>query len=185
MNTKRTLVIEKLVINIPDELQAKDGRDEITIDEALEWYLQYRKTQQAALENKLGNFFYFFANLPDGAIPDLPTTMKSENFMQYLSTKSNECSAGMMATLIYDPELGAYRNCYTEDEMRIYAKKKGNLDVIRDRTEKRNEKASPSDLNKSADCEPSEKCPRNHCFDCDYICDEYCPMTDHNRGEGV
>ena len=158
MNTKRMLVIEKLIINIPDELKSKDGRDEVTIDEALEWYLNYRKTQIAALENNFGNFHYFFANLPAGMYPDKPETMNTEKLADYLSQHSSQCSAGMMASIIYDEELKAYRNCYTEDEMKLYQEK---MKIVRAQRAK----------NKQSDKIPSDKCPT----DCYNICDENCP----------
>lgn len=167
MNTKRMLVIEKLIINIPDELQSKDGRVEISIDEALEWYLNYRKTQLAALENNFGNFTYFFANLPAGMYPDKPETMNTEKLAEYLAHHKSQCSAGMMASIIYDEELKAYRNCYTEDEMVQYEAK---MKVLRKMREK----------DKQSDKISNDKCPT----DCYNICDENCPKDD-KKGEAM
>lgn len=157
METKRVLVIEKLIFNIPDDYVSESGRDEVTIDEALELYLKHRKSQKAALENQFGNFSYFFSNMPANMIPDVPASMVTPNLLEYLNEKALQCSAGMGATLIYDKELGGYRNCYTEDEMDVFQQKKEFIQMLRE-----SEKASSEDN-------------RCHCDGCNEICSERCP----------
>lgn len=159
MNSKRYLVIEKLVISVPDDLQAEDGREEISIDEALAWFLQYRKTQQAAIENKYGNFKYFYSNLPPQTYPDEPATMSSQKLTQYLANREKECAVGMIASLIYDPELGAYRNAYTEDEMKVYHQKMASHRSYLAKMK------NPNDAWREV----------KDCSQCDQICDERCP----------
>lgn len=153
METKRVLVIEKLIFNIPDDYVSESGRDEVTIDEALELYLKYRKSQRAALENQFGNFTYFFSNMPSDMIPDIPSSMITSKLMEYLDEKALQCSAGMGATLIYDEDLGAYRNCYTEDEMPVFQQRKEFIQKLRE----------------------AENEDGPHCDGCNEICSERCP----------
>lgn len=155
MLSRRMLVIEKLVITVPDDVQSADGRDELSIDDILAWYLQYRKTQEAAIENQAGNFKYFYTNMPSGMIPDLPDSMDTGKLTGYLLDREDWKSAGCMAALILDMDLGEYRNCYTEAEMKTFERKKK---IIMDQRES---SIFPARL--------------YNCDGCDEICSERCP----------
>jgi hypothetical protein len=120
METKRVLVIEKLVLAIPDQFQSDDGRDEVSIDDALRYLLQYRQTAKAVLQNRVGNFTYFAADYPDDVIPEDASSFTKDKLLCYLLNEEKKEAVGMMATLIYDEDLKAYRNCYDEKEQKRF-----------------------------------------------------------------
>ena len=156
MQTNRVLLIEKLVVAIPDDLKATDGREEISIAEVFEYLAKFYRTAECAMNNREGNYKYFFSNMPESMIPTDPTTMNTNALMQYV-IDDPECSiGGCIASLIYDMEIGGYyRNAYTEKEMKLFEERKKLLAGVQD-------DASVEDN------EPS-------CKSCDAICDEVCP----------
>lgn len=163
MESKRMLVIEKLIVSVPDEVKAADGREELTIDDILQWFLDYRKSQQAVIENQAGNFKYFYTNMPSGMIPDLPSSMDTNDLTTYLLGRSDFKAAGCMAALIWDEDLQAYRNCYTEDEMKIFNQRK-TYALQQRQIEEMERKMAESKANTGASCDG-----------CDEICSERCP----------
>lgn len=127
--SQRILCIDRLILKIPDTVESQDGRRELTIDEALEWYLQYRKTQEAAIENGFGNFKYFSCNYPVSMLTEMEKDAVDARTeaLSYLLDHPELQSVGWLASLIYDDDLGAYRNCYTEAEMEEYNRKMHDL----------------------------------------------------------
>lgn len=156
MQTNRVLLIEKLVVAIPDDIKAADGREEISIAEVFDYLAKFYRTAECAMNNREGNYKYFFSNMPDTMIPTDPSTMKSDELMAYVMGNP-ECSiGGCIASLIYDSDIGGYyRNAYTEREMKVFEERKKLLIA-------RNQK----------DEDPDKDTP---CEDCDNICDEDCP----------
>ena len=157
MSTKRVLVIDKLVMQIDDSFQTQDP-NKITIDEALEYLLQKRALAKSVLNNNYWNFVYFNAVMPKGSIPDKPQTFTKEILMSFLAQNPDLDYAGLMCTLVYDEELGGYRNIYNEEEEEIPVDKDGavKMEKTEDSTDE-NEAMMP-------------------CTRCDNICDENCPM---------
>ena len=69
---KRLLVIEKLVVAIPDDFAGTDhpDRPELTINDALRFLLDYRESQNAVIENRFGNFEYTSMDFPADTMPE-------------------------------------------------------------------------------------------------------------------
>lgn len=171
MNGKRILVINQLVVAVPDDVKSKDGRLELTIDEILEWLLQYRKTSDAVLRNnRLGNFLYFSMDTPNGVNPENPNEFTAQAMMDYLSETGPEKKvAGMMTALVYDEELGGYRNCYYGEEEEQFQERKAQMLSMQEDEARMKIDQFQALLRQSEDSdEPS-------CSHCDEICDERCP----------
>lgn len=169
MKTNRILLIEKLVVAIPDDLKAKDGRDEISLAEIFDYLAQFYRTADCAMHNQHGNYKYFFSNLPEGMIPSDLTSMDPNKLLQYMLEDPTCQIAGTMASLILDEEIGGYyRNSYTEREMQVFQERKKNLLTVQQQAH-HEEEAAP-------------------CGGCDNICDEICPndpaSADRLRDEG-
>lgn len=165
---KRLLVISNLLVAVPDNVMSKDGRDELTIDEILEWLIRYRKSSDAvARNNRYGNFLYFSADMPKEMNPEDTESFTAEALMQYLSdTDDDKKVAGMMTSLIYDEDFGSYRNAYTKDEDAEFQRRKAQLIA-------------------TAGAQEEADDPTPCCDECDNICDENCPMdsTDNDNEE--
>lgn len=159
METKRVLLIEKLVVAIPDDVKSEDGRDEISIADAFEYLAKFYRTAECAMHNKEGNYKYFFSNMPESMLPSDPVTMKTNDLMQYVIDDPESSIGGCIASLIFDEEIGGYyRNAYTEKEMKVFEERKKLIGIGAE------EEAS----DETDDNTPS-------CSDCDSICDEVCP----------
>ena len=165
--TKRLLVIEKLVVAIPDDFAGTDhpDRPEITINDALRFLLDYRESQNAVIENRFGNFEYTSMDFPADTMPE---GKGSENFtketlLKYLADHPEKNVAGAMYSLIYDTELAGYRNCCRGSEQMEFEQRKDYLMAYY---------AKHAASETSASDEPSEHQP---CEGCECICDENCP----------
>lgn len=168
---KRLLVIDKLIVAVPDEIASMDGREELTIDAMLEWLLRYRKTADAVTKNnRYGNFLYFASDLPKGANPENPDEVSLQTLLNYLvDSDSSKRVAGMMYSLIYDEELGSFRNAYPEDDDEEFQKtKQAILDARHAAEEFRMRSESEHDEDDDEEMVPS-------CPECDNICSERCP----------
>lgn len=159
--TKRVLVIEKLVVAIPDDFESKDhpGSEELTINDALRFLLDYRQTPSAVMENRFGNFEFTSLDFPKDTVPEGlgSETFTKEKLLSYLSEHPEKAAVGAMYSLYFDQELGGYRNCYRGAECDEFnAKKQFVLDYY---------------ANKKAE-DPDKDTP---CENCDNICDENCP----------
>lgn len=122
MTTKRLLVVEKLVVAIPDDANVGD---ELTIDDALMYLLQFRSTAGAKLQNQLGDFTHCIITLPDSCNPEDPMALTKEALLNYLDERPDITVAGMAATVRYDEELKAYRNCYSGKDLEVFNARKG------------------------------------------------------------
>lgn len=171
---KRLLVIEKLVVAIPDDFIGTDhpDRPELTINDALRFLLNYRESHNAVIENQFGNFEYTAMDFPHDTIPEgemLETTFTKEKLLEYLTAHPEKSVAGAIFSLIYDEELGGYRNCYRGTEQAEFEKKKQYLMTHGDNT-----------TESSADEQDTDESHENNpCKNCECICDENCP--DLNR----
>lgn len=186
MTGKRVLVINQLVVAVPDELQSADGREELTIDEILQWLLEYRKTANAVTRNnRMGNFLYFSMDGPNGCNPENPLEYNAQALMNYLNEAGPEkMVAGMMTALVYDEELGGYRNCYYGDEEAEFQVKKQQMLAQRAEEAEYYERAreimrqDPERYQHCGSNEPAED-PEDSdepsCPHCDEICSERCP----------
>lgn len=195
MSTKRTnrlLVIEKLVVAIPDDYGADPNK--ITIDEALQIFLQQRQTAKAVLFNTSGNYVYFNAAIPAGVNPEDPNDFTSNLLAATLGQNPDLDYAGLLFTLVYDEDLGGYRNIYNpQEEKEFNIKKALYLQSLKEKEKPEegteNTQETPTDeeaeVEKGApiaissregsgteDADTDAVLP---CECCDQICDERCP----------
>ena len=180
MSTKRVLVIDKLVMQIDDSFQTQDP-NKITIDEALEYLLQKRALAKSVLNNNYGNYVYFNAVMPKGSIPDKPQTFTKEILMSFLAQNPDLDYAGLMCTLVYDEELGGYRNIYNEEEEEEFQKRKEAYLMRQAMSMAESDDEIPVDKDGAVKMEKTEESTDENeammpCTRCDNICDENCPM---------
>lgn len=190
MKTKRLLVIEKLVAEIPDDFPTADP-NKITIDEALQYLVSARQTAKAVLHNTAGNYEYFNAAIPVGISPDVPETFTKEILFNTLDQNPGMPYAGVMATLVYDEELKGYRNIYNATEEAEFQKKKAEYleylaNQLKDDSDEE-ESDIPVGKGEAVDApSPSHEDQEGilPCSQCEYdICDENCPNNSVNREE--
>lgn len=124
MNSQRYLVIKSLVFAVPDDVMPGA---QIGIDDALNMLIQHRaKSSTPVLNHKDGNYVYMTTDYPENTNPEL-LTFTPETLLAWLQDQPDKRFAGMMATVIYDKDLDALRNCYTATEMVKYEERKAFL----------------------------------------------------------
>lgn len=125
MITDNLLVIEKLVLNIPDSVTGSGFDGQVTINDALEYFLQHRTTVAGHMENEIGNYSFSAGILPQGCTPENTATFTSSNLLNKLSEREGEIShMGLMAMMRYDHDLQAYVNSYDSTEQERFLKMK-------------------------------------------------------------
>lgn len=174
---KRLLVIEKLVVAVPDDYGSDPNK--ITIDEALALLLQQRQTAKAVLFNRNGNYVYFNAVIPEGINLDDPTDFNSDTLVGAIRQTEGLDYAGLMFTVVYDEDLHGYRNIYTPKEEAEFLVKKAMYLKAKEEAEHQEDASESIDIEKGETVSPVEDDPADRtttqCFDCDHICDEDCP----------
>jgi hypothetical protein len=177
---KRLLVIDKLVLAVPDSIPSKDGREELTIDDMLEWLLRYRKTADAVTQNnRYGNFRYFSADIPKGANPNDESTYNMQTILDYLSESPEKHVGGMMTALVYDDELKSYRNAYTLDEDEEFQERKAQLLEQRAR-----EAQATAEAGFDYDRASEDPDAGTACEGCEELCGETCPDEGREEDDG-
>ena len=126
MAGRRLLVIDKLVLAIPDDLGPYGAKIPATIDEALKYFLEYRNTAAAVIESRIGNFNFAVADYPDDSNPETKN-YTLDNLVQYLQDNPEKVMAGMINSLIFDDDLGAFRNAYDTPNERVFQERKAQL----------------------------------------------------------
>lgn len=120
----RCLVLDRVVVAIPDDLRGTGPNGRVTLDDALKFLIDYRQSAKAVLESRGGNFIYGTVNMPDigsGSLSDITLDKVLEYVMNGTSTVG-----GFMSCMEVDPEVdpNGFINSYTEDEMEEYNAKK-------------------------------------------------------------
>lgn len=177
MNAQRYLMMKSVIFAIPDTF--KPG-EQVTIDEALQLLLDYRRTAHAVTENNAaGNFTYMASDYPEVTNPDMPN-FTPETLLDFVQNSASKSFGGFMATVIYDPELNALRNCYNEQELAqfmerkqfLLASNKAMMEGV-ERATGENLAQSCVEIMKGEAVAPPE--PQESCNECINICQEVCP----------
>lgn len=186
MNANRYLVIKSLVFAVPDDF--KPGK-QISIDEALQLLLDYRKKASTVLHNNRdGNFVFMATDYPDSTNPEM-LNFTPDRLLAFVQESPDKAFGGMMATVIYDGDLGALRNCYNATEMVEFEKRKAFILASQKQVqgaavdaaqamaaEQVLDSAVASKFVVNHDGEVHEVAPSDEsCGDCGNICQEICP----------
>lgn len=187
MQTNRYLIIKSLAFAIPDDFRPGD---QVSIDEALECLLEYRKRAAAVVNNnRAGNFAFMAADFPDSTNPEM-LNFTPELLLDFVQSSPEKSFAGMMATVIYDPELGALRNCYSATEMVDFERRKAFLIASAKSVEEATMRSAEAiaaqncldiavaahfTINANGEIQRTNAEETPACDDCEQICQETCP----------
>lgn len=182
-NPKRLLIIDKLVVAVPDAF-GHDENTPVTIDEALQFLLDYRKSGGAVMANKIGrNFSFCVGDFPDSTNPEMKN-YTLDLLVQYLQDHPEKVMAGMISTVIWDPDFQAYRNAYEPTDEALYQERKQQLLSGEDKDEGYLEREIAKQYQPGGAVPYSEK-PASTCDGCEQLYGETCPDDPRVKDGGV